>query len=140
MKILNRKSLVLIAVGLLCAAVLLLTGEKNKETDEAKTSYEEMIEHKLTDLISGLEGISNVKVMVVQECGVEYVYGVDTEVSGERESSKYYSAGDDEEISPVIKGVAVVCDSDQDSLAKAKITDLVSSVLDLATTDIFVDT
>ena len=145
MKILNRKSLVLIAVGLLCAAVLLLTGEKNKETVEAKTSYEEMIEHKLTDLISGLEGISNVKVMVVQECGVEYVYGVDTEVSGERESSKYYSAGDDEalllkEISPVIKGVAVVCDSDQDSLAKAKITDLVSSVLDLATTDIFVDT
>ncbi len=144
MKIFNRKSLILIAVGVLCAVILLFTSEKTKVSTEAKASYEDMIEHKLTELISGLGGVSNVKVMVVQDCGVEYVYAVDTESSADRENSKYYSAGDEEalllkEISPVIKGVAVVCDSEDPDRAEAKITELIASVFDIPTTDIFVD-
>ena len=144
MKILNRKSVIFIAVGIVCAVLLLLTGGKTSATDETKTSYEEMIEDKLTELISGLGGVSNVKVMVVQECGTEYIYATDKEVSEEREQLEYYSAGDDEallikEISPVIKGVAVVCDSTGKASAEAKITELVSSVLDIPSTRIFVD-
>ena len=145
MKILNRKSIILISVGLVCALILLLTGEKAKLNTEPETSYEEMIENKLVELISGLGGVSNVRVMVVQSCGAEKVYAVDTELSGDRESAKYYSAGDEEsllikEIAPVIKGVAVVCDSEGKNSAKAKIIELVSSVLDIPANDIFVDT
>lgn len=145
MKILNRKSIIFIAVGIVCVILLLFTGENKKESRETEISYADEIEEKLTELISGLGGVSDVKVMVVQECGVEYIYATDKEVSGDREVLQYYSAGDDEallikEISPVIKGVAVVCDSSGQSAVKAKITELVSSVLDIPTTRVFVDT
>ncbi len=145
MKILNNKSSIFIAVGIVCIAILLLSCDNKHSEVEDKTGYEETIEQKLTELISGLGGISNVKVMVVQECGTEYIYAVDKENSGEREQIKYYSAGEEEallikEISPVIKGVAVVCDSNSKSSAKARITELISSVLDIPSTRIFVDT
>ncbi len=145
MKILNRKSIIFIAVGLLCVIALLFTGENKNDSRETEISYVDELEDKLTELISGLGGVSDVKVMVVQECGVEYIYATDKEKSGDREIIQYYSAGDEEallikEISPVIKGVAVVCNSTGKSSAKAKITELVSSVLDIPTTRVFVDT
>ncbi len=146
MKILNRKSIIFIAIGMACVVILLLTGENIQGSKkEIELNYEDMLERKLTELISDIGGVSDVKVMVVQECGPEYVYATDIETSEEREHIEYYSAGDKEallikEISPIIKGVAVVCDGKGSSSVKAKITELVSSVLDIPSTRIFVDT
>lgn len=142
---LNRKSIIFISIGIVCVILLFLTGDKTNPSNETKINYENELEEKLTELISQLGGVSDVRVMVVQECGVEYIYAADKEVSGDREVLKYYKAGEDEallikEISPVIKGVAVVCNSTEKSDTKVKITKLVSSVLDIPTTRIFVDT
>ena len=144
MKMFNRKSIIFIAVGILCIVFLIFSGEKTDTSAENELRYEDMIERKLTELISGLGGVTNVKVMVVQECGTEYIYATDKETSQEREQIEYYSAGEEDallikEVSPVIKGVAVVCDSTGKSSAKAKITELISSVLDIPTTRIYVD-
>ena len=146
MKILNRKSVMFIAVGILCSILLLFTGVKKEEIDkEDSVSYEIRAEQKLTELISGLKGVSNVKVMVTLECGTEYVYAENREESSDVKRIEYYSAGESEallikEITPVIKGVAVVCDSEDPTVARVKITELVSSVLDLSISRIFVDT
>ena len=145
MKILNRKSIIFIVIAIACIVFLLFSTENAKPAAVAKISYEDTVEKKLAELIVGLGGVSNVKVMVVQECGTEYIYATDKEVSQDRENTEYYSAGDKEallikEISPIIKGVAVVCDGKGSTSVKAKITELVSSVLDIPSTRIFVDT
>ncbi|MBR4881692.1 MAG: hypothetical protein IKU19_07140 [Clostridia bacterium] len=142
MKILNRKSIIFIVAGIVCVIVLLLFGNGSDEV-KREENYEDILEQKLTELISGLDGVSEVKVMVVQECGAEYIYATDKELTEDREQIEYYSAGDEDallikEISPVIKGVAVVCNGTSSS--KTKITELISSVLDIPMTRIFVDT
>ena len=145
MKKLNRKVIIYVVISVVCVAVLLLTSENGQPHRETESDYEERVEQKLTELISQLGGISDVKVMVVQECGIEYIYAVDKESTSESEQTEYYSAGNEEalllkEISPVIKGVAVVCNSNKKETDKAKITELVSRVLNISTTRIFVET
>ena len=144
MKILNRKSIIFISVGLVCILLLFITGEKKENAKAVEPEYEERIEQKLSELISGLSGVEEVRVMVTIECGTEYVYAVDKESTAETERISYYSAGEEDallikEISPVIKGVGVVCKASQGATARKTITELVSSVLDLPLNRIFVD-
>lgn len=145
LKTLNRKSIIFIVISVICVILLLVLGQDNDKVEPLDRAYESELEEKLCTLISKLDGVSDVKVMVTMECGTEYVYAQDMENNADSERSQYYSAGDEEalllkEIYPVVRGVAVVCDSVSPAATKATVIELVSSVLGLSANRIFVDT
>ncbi|MBR6514332.1 MAG: hypothetical protein IKT46_05800 [Clostridia bacterium] len=142
MKILNRKGLILVITGVVCVILLLVTSPRITKTEAKESDYCIETEQKLTELISGLSGVDDVRVMLTLECGSEFVYAVDSESSADRTRSEYYSAGEKEallikEIAPVIKGVGVVCRG-KGAQTEAEVTELVSRVLDLPLSRIFV--
>ena len=145
MKVLNRKSIIFIVIGVVCAVILLLMGgkeEKSVQDETAASDHEEEVEQKLTDLISRLDGVSDVKVAVSMECGTEYIYAVNSEISENSQRTEYYSIGDEplliKEVMPKVKGVGVVCKGGDNITVKTKIIQLVTSVLDISSNRIFV--
>lgn len=144
----KHKNELLIAVGLISALLFLLMSGGRGENDEYAEStdiqeYENKLESRLESLISDIEGIGYAKVMVSMECGLEYVYAKNTETTDTSLKEEYFKDSDKnalivKEITPRVRGVAVICTGGDKALIQNKITELVSSLLGIKSTQIFV--
>lgn len=111
--------------------------------------YAEMLEKKLTEIISSIEGAGKTKVMLTLESSSESVYAQNDKKdmeSGEDGGEKLSSENDyvliktdssKEEalllkiIQPEVKGVAVVCEGGDSIYVQQKIIEIVSAVFDI---------
>lgn len=148
-KLKAKKTELLLILGIISAVLLVLISgcekDEEKTVDITVTSieYEESIEQRLTDLVSEIDGVSNVKVMVTSDCGVESVYAQDSQKSENSSSSEYFLNGEKEavllkEVRPKVRGVAIVCRGGNDPIIQQKIISLVSSVLEISSNRVFV--
>ena len=118
----------------------------------SESAYREKMEQQLAEILSQVEGAGEVKVMLTLESGPETVYAQnqqsqtstreETDGSLQKESSfpnehilldnnSGKQALVEEQLTPEIKGAAVVCSGGDDIEVIERITELVSVVLDL---------
>ena len=107
-------------------------------------SYEQQLEQRLGQLIMQVNGAGNTQVMVTVISGEETIYARDIQQKGEGDTTETHvltgdgSALPETTLSPVICGVAVVCEGGGDVATVARITEMLSALLDLPTNRISV--
>lgn len=160
----DKKTMFIVLAGIIGVLILVASefipeGEKAKENEEEiqvseynienHYEYAEMLEKKLTDLISSIEGAGGTKVMLTLESSSEAVYAQNdkTDMESNDENSEKISKENDyvliktnsskEEalllkiIQPEVKGVAVVCEGGDSIYVQQKIIETISAVFDI---------
>lgn len=160
----DKKTMFIVLAGIIGVLILVASefipeGEKAKEDEkeiqvseyniENHYEYAEMLEKKLTDLISSIEGAGTTKVMLTLESSSEAVYAQNdkTDMESDDENSEKISKENDyvliktdsskEEalllkiIQPEVKGVAVVCEGGDSIYVQQKIIETISAVFDI---------
>lgn len=160
----DKKTMFIVLAGIIGVLILVASefipeGEKAKEDEEEiqvseynienHYEYAEMLEKKLTDLISSIEGAGTTKVMLTLESSSEAVYAQNdkTDMESNDENSEKISKENDyvliktdsskEEalllkiIQPEVKGVAVVCEGGDSIYVQQKIIETISAVFDI---------
>ena len=108
----------------------------------ALAAYEKELEEKIRGLLSGMDGISDISVMVTFESGSEYVFAQDQ--NGEQKSYVVIGDGDNgktvllKEIYPRIRGIAVVCRGGGSAAVQEKVIRLLCSLFDLPSNRVYV--
>ena len=146
----NRAALA-VAVGVLAMLLILLSEifpqtEQNAPAgqEENTLAYQTQLEQRLEKLISQMNGAGKTTVMVTLETGEEAIYALDTQ-SGDLQSQNTHVLLDDGSAltetvcQPKIRGVAVLCDGGGDVRVAARITELLTSLLDLPSNRICVE-
>lgn len=151
---------IIIAVGIIGILLIWLSSflPEKKDKDRAGTGsitadrFVAETEQKLKSIIDGIEGAGPCRVMVTLENGVEYVYAVEQDINTDRkEDSDSISQRDDTkesiivvdtgdgrqgllvtEIQPTVKGVVVVCRGGDQPLVQQRITDAVTTALNIS--------
>jgi len=142
------------AVGILAMLLILLSelfpqntaagSTKNTKSAQSSTEYQAQLENRLEHLISQMSGAGKTTVMVTLETGEEAIYALDTQ-SGEMQSQQTHvlledgSALTETVCLPQVCGVAVLCEGGGDIRVAARITELVSALLDLPSNRICVE-
>ena len=142
------------AVGVLAMLLILLSelfpqntaagSTKNTKSAQSSTEYQAQLENRLEHLISQMSGAGKTTVMVTLETGEEAIYALDTQ-SGEMQSQQTHvlledgSALTETVCLPQVCGVAVLCEGGGDIRVAARITELVSALLDLPSNRICVE-
>lgn len=109
----------------------------------AADEYQQQLEQRLAALIEELDGAGRTAVMITLESGEETVYALDT-LSGQTQSQETHVLLDDGTALkqtvylPRVCGVAVICDGGGDVRVAARITEMLSALLDLSTNRICV--
>ena len=117
---------------------------KNTKSAQSSTEYQAQLENRLEHLISQMSGAGKTTVMVTLETGEEAIYALDTQ-SGEMQSQQTHvlledgSALTETVCLPQVCGVAVLCEGGGDIRVAARITELVSALLDLPSNRICVE-
>lgn len=133
--------------------------EKQAAPATAQLSAEEFVaktEEKLKTIVGSIEGAGQCQVMVTLENGVEYVYASQQKVNSDRvedtgeNSNKLQQRDDTEqniiivdtqdgrqgllvtEIQPTVKGVVVVCEGGDQALVQKRITDAITTALNIS--------
>ena len=107
-------------------------------------SYRAGLEQQLAGLIAQVEGAGETTVMVTLESGEERVYATDTQTGTEQSRQIHVLLEDGTALEettylPTVCGVAVVCDGGGDVGVEARITALVSALLDVPANRICVE-
>lgn len=119
------------------------TGQNNAASTDV-ILYEQQLEQRLALLISQMEGAGEAQVMLTLSSSEEAVYALDTQQKGEDGSIETHvilgdgSALCETTYSPTVSGVAVVCEGGGDIVVVARITEMLSALLDLSTNRISV--
>lgn len=106
--------------------------------------YQTQLEQRLAGLIAQVEGAGKTAVMVTLETGEERIYALDTQ-SGQTQSQQTHvllkdgTALEQTVYLPRICGVAVVCEGGGDVRVAARITEMISALLDLPSNRICVE-
>ena len=114
------------------------------ETTTDPTAYRIRLEQQLTAFIEQIDGAGKTVVMLTLENGEETVYALDTQ-SGQTQSQETHVLLDDGSALaqtvylPKICGAAIVCEGGGDVRVAARITELVSALLDLPSNRICVE-
>lgn len=114
------------------------------EPVQSAESYQTRLEQRLSELIVQIEGAGQTAVMITLESGEETIYALDTQ-SGQTQSQQTHVLLDDGTALeqtvyfPAVCGVAVVCDGGGDVRVAARITELVSALLDVPANRICVE-
>lgn len=157
------KKLLIIFILAVSGIVLLLFSEvfddekikNDKDVVMTNENYADMIENKLAEIISSVDGAGRTEVMVTIETGEENVYArqvkTDEEKNENKNSTNYeyeyivIKSGSSTEngmllkvIEPNIRGVAIVCDGGDNAAIRENIINIVSAVLDIKTNKISV--
>ncbi len=152
----DKKMLVLIAIGL-AGMLLILLSETGSETERKSENSEYIVLNEselaaeLEKLIENIDGAGKTKVMITFDCYEETVYAYDLRENisedGDRDSEREYiliDSGQTQQglklkmISPVVKGVAVVCQGGNSSVIREQITSAVSALFDISSNKISV--
>lgn len=138
-------------------------GEKDQPVTDSAT-YAAELEKKVLDMVSGIEGVGTAKVMITLENSTEYVYVnekketvdstkdySDGQTKKEQERNNYEqnvilvdgSGGQREAllkttIEPKVKGVVIVCQGGENVEVEMRITDAVTTALDIASSKVCV--
>lgn len=165
----DKKTLFIVLAGIVGVVILVISefipeGEKTKSSEEeAQVSnysienhyeYAEMLENKLADIISSIDGAGTAKVMITLESSSEAVYAQNDKTdmeSGDENNEKISKENDyvliktdssKEEalllkiIQPEVKGVAVVCEGGDSIYVQQKIIETISAVFDISSSKI----
>ncbi len=114
------------------------------ETVQTADSYRASLEGQLADLIEQINGAGETTVMITLESGEERIYATDTQTGGDQSQQTHVlledgSALEETVYLPTVCGVAVVCDGGGDVGVEARITALVSALLDVPSNRICVE-
>ena len=107
-------------------------------------AYQTQLEQRLSGLIGEIEGAGQATVMITLESGEETIYALDTQ-SGQTQSQQTHvlledgTALEETVYFPAVCGVAVVCDGGGDVRVAARITELISALLDVPANRICVE-
>lgn len=115
-------------------------GNQTEKENVTISYYTEKIEEKLEQLLSGANGVGQVKVVVTLDTSGEYVFARNETESDGRVATDYVivngKKGEEavfvSEIYPKIRGVAVVCTGGGDAKVKKRVTELVSAALGIS--------
>lgn len=150
-KIKKIKGIGFICFGIIAGIILIIVGSINFQTaesdkiiePEADYSYTELLENKVRELIESIDGVTGVKVMLTLESGSEYVYAQNR--NGEirdyviiNESDRSESPILVKEISPQIRGIAIVCVGGNNPNIQSQIINLLSTLFNLSSNRIYV--
>lgn len=138
-----------IAAAALIGLVLLMFGggsdDGKQETADTETTYTvefytENMEERVAELCRRVKGVREAYVLLTLEAGSEYVYAENTGTTARDyvilQRSDEESAVLLKEISPRIRGVAVVCTHGDDSAVRLTITELLSAALGIPSSSI----
>ena len=152
-----KKPGLLFALGLAGMALILFAvlfdpaDSKTTETGEATaassgsaelTEYADRLSSRMEELLSGVEGAGETRVMITLESSEETIYALD-EKRGDAESYEWShvilddGTGDSALVEttwlPEVRGVAVVCQGGDDAAVQARLTEMVSVLLGIST-------
>ena len=116
----------------------------SRETQTDASTYQERLEIRLEELISQLEGAGKTTVMLTLESGEEAVYALDTRSDPQQSQQTHVilsngSALQETIYQPQVRGAVVLCEGGGDVRIAAKITEMVSALLDLPSNRICVE-
>ncbi|WP_242962035.1 stage III sporulation protein AG [Faecalibacterium sp. An192] len=114
------------------------------ETVQTADSYRASLENQLAALIEQINGAGETTVMITLESGEERIYATDTQTGGDQSQQTHVLLEDGTALEetvylPTVCGVAVVCDGGGDVGVEARITALVSALLDVPSNRICVE-
>lgn len=133
-------------------------------TSQAVTSEEfvQQLEQRLTEVVGNIEGAGQNKVMVTLENGVQYVYATEQKTGSNRvedtgSASNRVSQQDDAEesvivvdaengrngllvteLEPIVKGVVVVCEGGDREEVRQRVSDAVTTALNITSKRVYV--
>lgn len=154
----NRQKMILIILGGAVGVFLLLFGgrlgggENEGESEVSEDGYSmareyaDMIEGRVEEICSGVDGASDVRVFVSLAGGYRTVYAYDSQASstGHKNQLVMSGSGADKKAVvtayeyPRISGVGIVCRGADNANVRAQIIALVSASLDVPTNKIYV--
>lgn len=127
----KRIKLILI-LGIAVIILIALSGLNVRKAEAASTvsvgelyQYERKLEERLTDILTQIDGVGNIKVMVTLDTSEENEYGKTKDVLLSVKA-------------PSVRGVIVVCDGGDNIIVKEKVTSAVSGVFGISTTRVSV--
>lgn len=156
----NKKVAFIAAIGVFGMLLIFFSGfdsgveKKNTTNPTAQKSYEQETEQKLRQLIESIEGAGKTEVMITFESSGESVFARDLSEdvenaqkdSSRKTEDKYVIVENDgsegglltKAVYPKVRGVAVCCDGASDSVIRQRITETVSALFDINSTNISV--
>ena len=146
----DKKTKLIVFAGLLGMALILFSSFFEKEPaakapggEWNSEQYQAMLEQRLLETVSSVEGVGKAKVMITLESGVEYVYdGTDTKRVQEKDQTEQSyilvdsGSGKREallktEKQPKVKGVVVVCEGAGNIVVEQRVLNVVTTSLDI---------
>lgn len=149
----QKKAMILamiLAVGIMFVLLseYIPTGASAKDASFDEAAYTESLERRLEEIISRVDGVSEVKVMVTLEGSQRYRYesgAVQSVMAASDGVSQNYRAdkeGSDAVLTfvamPEIKGVSVVCKGGANAAVRQKVIGLIAGALNLGVNRIYV--
>lgn len=115
-----------------------------KNTVSDAEEYQIQLETRLEDLISQMEGAGKTTVMLTLETGEESIYALDTRSDVQQNQQTHVLLGDGSALKetiyqPQVRGAVVLCEGGGDIRIAAKITEMISALLDLPSNRICVE-
>lgn len=155
----DRKIKALVAVGLI-GIILIFASEFFTSKDSASAvdssqnfdyvQYTDMLEERLEDVISSIEGVGECKIMITLENTNESVYATDNEIKSDSNSlnqkDEYVLYETDtgetpvliKEYMPKVQGVTVICDGGDNKQIQEKIINSVTALFNIPTSRVSV--
>ncbi|MGN1105941.1 MAG: hypothetical protein ACI4RH_04760 [Huintestinicola sp.] len=153
----SRKAMTIAAVlGIVGMIMILLSGGKEDEIPKESvpetpeesvwTDYCADTERRLEELLSAIDGVGEVKVMITVSSTEEYIYAQAESVNGDKKENEYVTVrtekGEEALLkqvnTPVITGVAAVCDGGKSDRVREEIYRTLTAVLDIPPSRIYV--
>ena len=160
----DKKMIVVVCIGIIGVLILMFLGNDSTSDNENDVGGEETttsnvssiddienkLETKLTEIISEIEGVGEVRVVVTVASSDSYIFAEniksdnDTDsFSSDREIIIYKGKDGDDGLkigirSPDVLGVAVVCQGATSSVVKSEITGLVTSLFGIGSDRVYV--
>ena len=144
----KRKKYIIVGIAILGVFLLIISSLDFSSGSDNKTGahflydeYEEALEKKLEDFCRHIEGIENVKAFVTLDVSSEVVYAQNSSATSAGSTYEYLLYGSDEalpiyEITPKIRGIALVCDRGNEVQIQMLLTELIGCATGVASNKI----
>ncbi|MBE6636328.1 MAG: hypothetical protein E7618_00820 [Ruminococcaceae bacterium] len=156
-KLKHTKGLWFLLIGLLSGLLLLLIGtEDTAKVEESPTpsqeavfdetdAYLSLLERRVTQLLNGMDGVSEASVLLIPDTTTETVYGKNETFDHDTviREEILFSEADGEPFPitfryPKLRGIAVVCRGGSNPILQEKIVTMLCSLFDLPSTKVYV--